>query len=908
VTRTSPCLTAARAIDYPTRVPPPTRTHEPLVGRIEELARVRAALVTRQSWLVTLWGPAGIGKTRIALETARACADDFDSGACVCALDSARRAHDLARALGQALDATIAGARSEEDAIARAGRALGARGAVLVVLDNVEQALDPAARAIAAWHTVAPAARFLVTSRELLGVPGEIPVEIPPLGLPDGSDVEASDAVRLLLERARAVRPELRAEPSVLRAIVERLDGIPLAIELAAARLSVLSADQLLERLDRRFEVLSRTHGGGEPRQRTLRGAIDWSWDLLGEHERRVLSELSVFRGGFDLEAAEGVLGPDVLDALFALRHKSLLATSLPESVAGSLPDAGAATPRFRLLESVRAYAAERLGERSSDVQARHAQWYVRQGMARAERVDAADGLQALSWLAQEQDNVLAVVHAFLGSPSQRDAAIALDALAAVEPVLATWGPVALLAELLGRALAASARFDVPRGVRVRALAVLGRAHLAHGGLADAQSALEQALALAEAGDDLGRARLENALGDVKQAQGALDEAHALQRRALEHAEGAGAAREQALALASRAVIQHIRGDLVDARASYERALVLHAQVHNANAEVRTRARLGFLLLDIGRIDEATECFERALAQARRLRGRRLEGVLLGYLGNAMRARGQVEGAAVRYDEALALLRAAGDRRFEATFLMDVGILLLQQRRWAEARERLAVAGAIAGEVGDERLTALAAAYEATARASAGDHAGARDAVSRARAAASSDVVAGEIVELHAAYVAATTGESPETARTLLRAAEARPPRADHERIGRELLAQAIDARAPPDDALVVTVDAGRVRPPAAAWVDLSARPALRRVLATLVDQRVRAPGVPLAADALVRAAWPGERLVRQAGANRLRVAVATLRAHGMRGLIQRTPGGYLLDPNLRVVRLLARD
>jgi predicted ATPase len=882
----------------------PTRTHEPLVGRVDELARVRAALVDRRHWLVTLWGPAGIGKTSLALETARACADDLAGGACVCALESARVAHDLARALGQALDATIAGARSEEDAIARAGRALGARGPALVVLDNVEQVLGPAARAIAAWHAAAPQARFLVTSRELLGVPGEIPVEIPPLGLPDGTDVESSDAVRLLLERARAVRPDLRAEPSVLRAIVERLDGIPLAIELAAARLSVLSADQLLERLDRRFEVLSRAHGGGEPRQRTLRGAIDWSWDLLGEGERRVLSELSVFRGGFDLEAAEGVLGQDVLDALFALRHKSLVATNLP----GSLGDGDAATPRFRLLESVRAYAAERLGERASDVQARHAEWYVRQAMARADRVDAADGLEALSWLAREQDNVLAIVHAFLGSPSQRGAAIALDALAAVEPVLATWGPVALLAELLGRALSAAAPFEVPREVRARALGVLGRAHLTHGGLSDAQSALERALTLMDAADDLGRARLDNTLGDVRQAQGSLDEAHALQRRALDHAERAGAAREQALALASQAVIHHIRGDLDDARASYERALALHAQVHNANAEVRTRARLGFLLLDIGRVDEATECYERALAQARRLRGRRLEGVLLGYLGNAMRARGDVEGAAARYAEALVLLRAAGDRRFEATFVMDLGILLLQERRWAEARERLATAGAIAKEVGDQRLTALAAAYEATARASAGDDAGAREALVRARAATGRDVVAREVVELHVACVSATTGEALDPARALLRAAETRPPRADHERIGRELLARAIDAHAPPADALVVTDDAGRARPPEAAWVDLSARPALRRVLSTLVEQRLRAPGVPLAADVLVRAAWPGERLLRNAGANRLRVAVATLRARGMKGLIQRTQGGYLLDPKLRVVRLLSRD
>lgn len=299
--------------------------------------------------LLTLTGVGGIGKTRLAVRFACEQRPRLTGGVCFCDLESARTYEDIQMSV--ALSLGLESAVTEE----RIVHTLEGRGRTLLLLDNIEGAVAHAATAISRWLEVLSRARFLVTSRERLRLREEAVIELSPLGLPPQSD----EATRLFVERARAAGAlEFReAELRAIGDIVRKLDGNPLAIELAAARTALLEPTELLYRLSHRFDVL--THGArdGARRQRSLRAAIDWSWDLLSFAERLAFKQLSVFHADFDLRDAEGVLdlrgiegAPSPLDVLQSLHDKSILVATRKGS-----------STRFALYESLREYAVERL-------------------------------------------------------------------------------------------------------------------------------------------------------------------------------------------------------------------------------------------------------------------------------------------------------------------------------------------------------------------------------------------------------------------------------------------------------------------------------------------------------------------------------------------------------------------
>ncbi|MCZ4118081.1 AfsR/SARP family transcriptional regulator [Streptomyces sp. H39-S7] len=409
------------------------------VGRDEELDRIGAQL--SEGRLVTLIGPGGAGKTRIAVEAA----GRYGGEACFVELagltDAAEVPHAIQGALGLREAGVMPGAGPAPDPVARVTAALAGR-PLLLVLDNCEHVVGEIAKIVGQLLGDCGDLRVLATTREPLGIPGETLCPIPPLRLPPpGTDhvrALAFPAVRLFTERAVAVQPEfeLAADLDAVLRLCTALDGLPLAIELAAARLRSMSASEIASRLgalsapeqgeygpgirpDERFRLLSRGSRTAQPRQKTLRGVVDWSWDLLTESERAVLRRVSVFAGGWTLEAAEavctdpeenegatpeaGVDAFDVLDLIDSLVDKSLVVAHRPE---------GADGVRYRMLETIRAYGAERLAEAGETAALRraHARYFLGVAAAAEPHLRRSEQLDWLRRLAADQDNLHAAL------------------------------------------------------------------------------------------------------------------------------------------------------------------------------------------------------------------------------------------------------------------------------------------------------------------------------------------------------------------------------------------------------------------------------------------------------------------------------------------------------------------
>ena len=433
------------------RLPLETST---FVGREHELAELRTLL--GRTRLLTLAGTGGAGKTRLALELARGREDVQADGAVLVELDSVAAGAGVPDAVAEALDLRALPGGALVDAIAAelAPREL------LLVLDNCEHVIGSSAALADALLRSAPRLTILATSREPLRVPGEVVFRVPSLAIPDPDAAElpaallSYEAVRLFVERAGAVAPGFELDESNAAAVARichRLDGLPLALELAAARADALAADALAERLDDRFRLLRAGSRTAPTRQQTLEAALDWSYDLLADVERVLLRRLAVFSGGFTLEAAEDVCSGDglepeqVADVLARLVEKSLVSN-----------DERQGARRYRLLETIRAYAAARLaeaGERAA-LSERQAGWLAR-------LVDRDDS--QLSGLDPERGNLRAALETLLAA----DPPAALRLCARVWPFWLRRIELSEARRWLGDALE---RAPEPSPVRVRVL------------------------------------------------------------------------------------------------------------------------------------------------------------------------------------------------------------------------------------------------------------------------------------------------------------------------------------------------------------------------------------------------------------------------------------------------------
>ena len=513
------------------------------IGRGAELEWTAAAL--GQARVVTLTGAGGVGKTRLAVQAAAQAAPRFADGAWLAELAPVRDADGVDDAVAAVFSVRARAGQGTRQALVEFLRGK----QLLLVLDNCEHVLAGAAGLAGDLARSCERLAVLATSREALGIDGERLVPVPPLGTPDpGADLAAvtsTEAVRLFADRAAAVKPgfQVTAEnAAAVAAVVRRLDGIALAVELAAARVPAMTPAELARRLDRCFAVLAGGQHGAAARHQTLRAAIDWSFDLLTGPEQALLARLAVFAGGAALEAAEAVCGGEGIDpeAVFGV---------LAGLVARSLVVAEEHGPqtRYRLLETIRQYGEERLrqADQAGRWRARHAGYYA--GLLGRVRDHARDPDQELFWavrLGAEQDNLLAAWSWAIGTG---DVDIAFQMLAGFAPVevwssypLPLSGTAALelpgaaghpgypqalavsavfasnradvtgAEELCRRAAEANARRDTPDW-RVEETICAARSNIANtrGALAEAARFAEQAASLARAAGDLADASVE---------------------------------------------------------------------------------------------------------------------------------------------------------------------------------------------------------------------------------------------------------------------------------------------------------------------------------------------------------------------------------------------------------------
>jgi predicted ATPase/DNA-binding SARP family transcriptional activator len=377
------------------------------VGRDAELDQLKETV--RRSRLVTLVGPGGVGKTRLALEAAASLREEHHDGAWLVELASVAKPEGVtpavAGALGAAASAT-GGAEPPGTTLELVLSHLAGR-SLVVVLDNCEHVIDQAAALAETLVGAVPGLRLVVTSREPLGIRGEVLVPVAGLAVPA--------AVELFIDRARAVQPDFGTErqtDEVISSICRRLDGLPLAVELAAARLRALPLAAIADRLDDRFRLLT---GGARttlPRQQTLRAVVDWSYDLLFEDERRLFVRLSVFAGGCELDAIEAICAddpvpaPEILDTLSRLVDKSLVTV-----------DVTATTARYSQLQTLWQYARQRLSDSGEmdDIQERHARWYLDLAEEGRPGLRGSAGIEWRTRLETELDNLRAALDWFIG-------------------------------------------------------------------------------------------------------------------------------------------------------------------------------------------------------------------------------------------------------------------------------------------------------------------------------------------------------------------------------------------------------------------------------------------------------------------------------------------------------------
>jgi predicted ATPase len=633
----------------------------PFIGRSAQITAIKGLLLDEDTRLVTLMGPGGTGKTRLSLQVARELLDQFPNGVYFVPLADDTDANQLISRVAQQL-AVREGGRPLLENVKDYLRDKH----MLLALDNFEQ-LVSAAPVVADLLAAAPQLKIITSSRIALNLHGEREFPVPPLELPQAENESAletlveNESVILFVGRAQAVHPNFtltKENASSVAEICRRLDGLPLALELAAARVKLLQPQAILARLDDKLKLLTGGARDLPARHQTLRNTLEWSYDLLNQDEKILYARLGVFVGGFTLEAAEAVCNQDgkldILESLTSLVNNSLLRQE----------DTADGEPRFRMLETIRVYALERLAESEEMVslQAQHAQYFGNIILTQAgPGLYSTNALHWLNWIEREVDNLRVTLSWSLAATERAEFGAGL-----------VWSLIwfcyrrGYLSEgrMWTKRLLASPAIQIISMSRVLVLGTSGMLTLWQG---EPEIGLEQ-----------------------------LDESMTIQLR-LEN--------KQMIAplLLGRGVALINMGKDSDAQPALEEAQTLFKQHNQPYFHIFTIVHLGNAELGLGHLDKARAHHEEALAEARAMNENWLISFALNNLGEVARTQGQFEMARNYYEECEALLHTTGDRGDVARFVHNLGYIAQHEENFELAESQFRKSLAMFRRLGNRR-------------------------------------------------------------------------------------------------------------------------------------------------------------------------------------------------------------
>ncbi len=666
------------------------------VGREREIKELTEMLVEGKRRLITLTGPGGTGKTRLSLQVAAECSQHFKNGLWLVELAGVSRAQDVPAAVAIALGIPLS---TDGDVKTQVFAHLKTR-ACLLVLDNFEQVID-AARFVNDLMKQCANVSVLVSSRELLQIAGEQDYPLEPLGLPPDSVTvktwQQYASLRLFVERCMAARPAFTVTEDNLGDVVticRRVDGLPLAMELTAALSRGMTPQQIVPRLQDRLRLLASSRRDLEPRQRSIRGAIDWSYDLLTEDERVLFAELSVFVGGFSPEAVEAVCEtPMAFDLIFTLRDKSLVKSV---EVDGEM--------RYSMLETLREYAKEKREAEniSPDLCARHAAYYLELAQDGSAQLNGPEAAAAQKRLQFDIDNMRAGMD---WAAEQDDCELVSGYGRALARFFITRG---LYEE--GDQRLATAEEACRQGGDQQSLALL---LLQRGRIADQRTHLEAARAFYQASYDISKeigdtkrlvAPMVN-LGNIAYARNDYLLAESTWEEGLRLARETQQPRYEAIMLASLGILVMDRGDFEAATRYYEQALNIHRKA-------KDNRLTAYALMHIGEALQGQERYVEAIANAQESHnlflelGSRMEiAVTAIHLGQNFLEIGDLHNAARHIDIGLATAREIKDTRVEMYGLMAQGCLFLKQNDPRQALSCLRQSLRLAHRIEDHKQT-----------------------------------------------------------------------------------------------------------------------------------------------------------------------------------------------------------
>ena len=820
------------------------------------MAAVDAALTRGR--ILTLTGAPGIGKSAIAEAVAMRRPDPL--------LVRIAHGRDAIRAIATSLGIQPSAPADEARLAAQIGAALAHRGRALVVLDDADLATSALATHLPAWHDRAPSASFVVTSRTRLGVAGETLVEIGPLELPESDEIAAiqrSAAVRVFAEFAAQARPGFRISASnahVVADVVCRLGGVPLALELCAARTVALSEADILDMLSLPLDFLD------DGRGRLLRSAFELSWKELSEDEARMLAATSLFRGSFDFDAISAAT--DAKTKRDRLRAAKAVESLVTRSLVRVLDR------RYFVSESLGAFAHEKLEKRGehATVAERLAQYYGTIAPSEADRESYEEAAR----------RALAI----------DDAASAARVLLRLAPLALAKGPLASFVDLVDRVASKSA---IPDEDRAELLLARGTANVFQGSRDKALDDLATAASLAKR--CRGLADVEALAASKMALVVGLKKGVSAAKRHFESAKRAAARarddRVSAIVSKDLANVLAEAGKNDEATALLTRARELFRAAGDVREEGFVAMMLGTRLLDEGALRAAKRDLDAALVLLRRVGDLRSEAWTLAMRALVDAEQGDVASARARLEASLDAIRAVGDTHTEGIVLTLAGNVALELGLFEDAENSYRDAVPLVHSAGDTGLLSLARAGAAIADHALGRAAAASDGMKRAVELSVDDARA---ARREAVRMLALVLDDPKAARA---AAADEAPAPEEVRFARRAIRR-LDT-APPggeeESSFVVARDGSWVRVRSGQTFRLRSAQAAALVLKRLALERLRRPGVPVSAQVLVRAGWPDERILPKAAKNRLHVTIARLRQLGLSSILVHDPEGYMLDP-----------